>query len=382
MTAVDAASAGPTTAAPVGRVDAGAHESDHAARPVRPAAGAAGRTRPSTVAGTTHDEPRPSTPRTQRRRPGPARVVERPAIRSVLSRSAAAGARPAGSRPGSASPGSAPDRQAPAAARPPPPRGRGRSARSSGCRPRRPAGTAGRRRRPGGRGGTRSPRRGRWPPHSGSGRRAGGRARRPGAPPGRPRWARPRATVTRFDFGAQARCTTAWARLSWASGSPTNSTARAAASATTRASGSASPDVLAGQDDQPAGDEPGVLARLEHPGQPVEAGVGIRAPDRLDEGADLVVVVVLAVVLQPGVAGPLHVVEGHRPRARRRARATSSVVSTARASPSARPTRAATASGLGRRRPRRPAPGPPPRPARRRRGARGATGSTATAAGR
>ena len=55
------------------------------------------------------------------------------------------------------------------------------------------------------------------------------------------RWASPRATVTRFDFGEQARCTTAWARLSWASGSPTNSTARAAASATTRASGSASP---------------------------------------------------------------------------------------------------------------------------------------------
>ena len=40
-------------------------------------------------------------------------------------------------------------------------------------------------------------------------------------------------------------------------------------------------DVLAGQDDQAPGDEPGVLARLEHAGQPVEAGVGIRAPDAL-----------------------------------------------------------------------------------------------------
>ena len=72
------------------------------------------------------------------------------------------------------------------------------------------------------------------------------------------------------------------------------------------------PDVLAGQDDQSAGDEPGVLARLEHPGQPVEAGVGVRAPDRLDEGAHLVVVVVLAVVLEPGVAGPLHVLQRDR----------------------------------------------------------------------
>ena len=35
------------------------------------------------------------------------------------------------------------------------------------------------------------------------------------------------------------------------------------------------PDVLGGEDDEAAGDEPGVLARLEHPGQPVEAGVGI-----------------------------------------------------------------------------------------------------------
>ena len=58
------------------------------------------------------------------------------------------------------------------------------------------------------------------------------------------------------------------------------------------------PYVLAGQDHQSPGDEPGVLARLEHPGQPVEAGVGIRPPDRLDEGADLVVVVVLAVVVE------------------------------------------------------------------------------------
>ena len=41
--------------------------------------------------------------------------------------------------------------------------------------------------------------------------------------------------MTEFDFGAAARWMTAWARFSWASGRPTNSTARAAASATTMA---------------------------------------------------------------------------------------------------------------------------------------------------
>ena len=54
-------------------------------------------------------------------------------------------------------------------------------------------------------------------------------------------------------------------------------------------------DVLAGQDDQAAGDEPGVLAGLEHAGQPVEAGVGVGAPDALDERGDDVVVVVAPV---------------------------------------------------------------------------------------
>src|SRR5438270_71588 len=52
-------------------------------------------------------------------------------------------------------------------------------------------------------------------------------------------WAPPNPAVTRLDFGAVARWTTAWARLSWASGRPTNSTARAAASATRRAVGPA-----------------------------------------------------------------------------------------------------------------------------------------------
>ena len=34
-------------------------------------------------------------------------------------------------------------------------------------------------------------------------------------------------------------------------------------------------DVLAGEDDHPAGDEAGVLAGLEHARQPVHAGVGV-----------------------------------------------------------------------------------------------------------
>ena len=37
-------------------------------------------------------------------------------------------------------------------------------------------------------------------------------------------------------------------------------------------------DVLAGEDHHPAGDEAGILAGLEHPGQPVDGGVGVGAP--------------------------------------------------------------------------------------------------------
>ena len=68
--------------------------------------------------------------------------------------------------------------------------------------------------------------------------------------------------------------------------------------------------VLAGQYDQAAGYEPGVLARLEHPGQPVEAGVGVRAPDALYEGADDVVVLVIPVAQRPGAAGRFDVGHG------------------------------------------------------------------------
>ena len=59
-------------------------------------------------------------------------------------------------------------------------------------------------------------------------------------------------------------------------------------------------DVFAGQDDQSAGDEPGVLADVEHPGQPVQTGIGIGAPDALDEGAGHVVVGIAAVTQRLG----------------------------------------------------------------------------------
>ena len=100
------------------------------------------------------------------------------------------------------------------------------------------------------------------------------------------------------------------------------------------------PDVLAGQDHHAAGQEAGVLPRLDHAGHPVEAGVGVRAPHALDQRADLVVVLVGALVEQPAVAGPRHVVHGQHH----------------------------AGVGIGRRRPG-PAPPPPPpssaRPGRR-----------------
>ena len=56
------------------------------------------------------------------------------------------------------------------------------------------------------------------------------------------------------------------------------------------------PDVLAREDHEAARDEARVFARLEHPGEPVEPGVGIAAADRLDERRHDVVVLVVAVL--------------------------------------------------------------------------------------
>ena len=55
------------------------------------------------------------------------------------------------------------------------------------------------------------------------------------------------------------------------------------------------PDVFGGQDHQPSGDEPRVLARRDHPGQPVQAGVDVGTADALDERRQDVVVLVVAV---------------------------------------------------------------------------------------
>ena len=92
---------------------------------------------------------------------------------------------------------------------------------------------------------------------------------------GRRRWPRRSRVITAFDLGASASAIMAWARLSRASGMPISCTACAAATAVGQRGRVGQPDVLAGQDDQPAGDEPGVLARLDHPGQVVQGGVDV-----------------------------------------------------------------------------------------------------------
>ncbi len=48
--------------------------------------------------------------------------------------------------------------------------------------------------------------------------------------------------------------------------------------------------VLAGQDYDPPGEKPHVLASFEHAGKPVQGGVGITAPNALDQRTDRVVV--------------------------------------------------------------------------------------------
>ena len=69
--------------------------------------------------------------------------------------------------------------------------------------------------------------------------------------------------------------------------------------------------VLAGEDDETAGDEAGVLPRLEHAGQVVERGLRIGAPDALDEGRDHVVVLVAAVAVKLGAERGLGIGCGH-----------------------------------------------------------------------
>ena len=57
-------------------------------------------------------------------------------------------------------------------------------------------------------------------------------------------------------------------------------------------------DVLPGKDQHAAKEKAGILAGIDHLGQPVEGSVGIRAAQRLDEGADGVIVVVAVLVVK------------------------------------------------------------------------------------
>ena len=70
-------------------------------------------------------------------------------------------------------------------------------------------------------------------------------------------------------------------------------------------------DVLARQYDQATGYETGILAGFEHACQPVQPGVGVRAPDGFYERADHVVVLVFPVVQRPGAASGLDVGHSH-----------------------------------------------------------------------
>ncbi len=104
-------------------------------------------------------------------------------------------------------------------------------------------------------------------------------------------------TVAAFDFGAQARYVTAWASVSWHSGRPTSSQAWAAATAKRQGRRIGVAHVLAGEDHDPPGEEPHVLAPFQHPRQPVEGRVRVAAANALDQGADRVVMrVALAIV--------------------------------------------------------------------------------------
>jgi hypothetical protein len=53
-------------------------------------------------------------------------------------------------------------------------------------------------------------------------------------------------------------------------------------------------------DDDAAGDETGVLARMDHFGEPVEGGVGVAAAHGFDEGGDGVVMGIAVGVIDNG----------------------------------------------------------------------------------
>src|SRR5215213_2386697 len=74
------------------------------------------------------------------------------------------------------------------------------------------------------------------------------------------------------------------------------------------------PDVLRRGDDDPSSHEPGVLPRLQHPGQIVQRGIDVGPAHRLDEGAGHVVVLVTVLVVPDDrdVEGALRFLHRHR----------------------------------------------------------------------
>ena len=89
----------------------------------------------------------------------------------------------------------------------------------------------------------------------------------------------------------------AWARLIRASGIPISCDRLGGRGGRQQRGRVGQADVLAGVHDQPAGDEPRVLAGHDHPGQVVQRGIDVRAADGLDERADHVVVLVAVPVV-------------------------------------------------------------------------------------
>ena len=74
------------------------------------------------------------------------------------------------------------------------------------------------------------------------------------------------------------------------------------------------PDIFGGEDHQPPGDEARLLTAGQHPRQVVDGGVGVAAPDGLDEGRDDVVVLLAVLVVEGDVLleAVLHVLVGDR----------------------------------------------------------------------
>ena len=60
-------------------------------------------------------------------------------------------------------------------------------------------------------------------------------------------------------------------------------------------------NILGGKDDQTPGNEPGLLAAGEHPGQVVDRGVGVTSPDRFDKGRNDIVVLLAVLVVEGDV---------------------------------------------------------------------------------